>query len=160
MFNTGNARREAVATIIKDELGQIGFDVDVQSLDFNVMNDKMNAETFDAVVVNRGSAYDDSIDWSFLFDPAQDVIGTASNVGSYNNPELLKVMKAAAAVPDCDPKKTADLYKQYQKILQDDQPYIWLYVIDNMEAWSSKISGVNVFPTNSGYTDTWKVNAK
>lgn len=160
MYNTGNKRREAVSTIIKDELSQIGFEVDVQSIDFNVMNDNLNKETFDAAVVSRGSAYDDSIDWSFLFDPAQDVVGTASNVGSYNNPELLKVMKAAASVPDCDAKKTAELYAQFQKILQDDQPYIWLYVQENMEAWNANVGGINTFPTSSGYTDTWRVTAK
>lgn len=156
----GNVRRTAVATVVKDELKKIGFDVDVQTLDFNKMIDELQAQTFDAVVSARGSAYDDSIDWTFLFDPATDIVKTGINNGSYINPKLTDLMKQASSVPGCDQKKTMELYSQIEKILQDDQPYIWLYSQDYLYAWRTNIEGVKPFELSVGYTDQWKVNAK
>jgi ABC-type transport system substrate-binding protein len=115
------------------------------------------AQTFDAVISARGSAYDNSIDWSFLFDPKGDVPVSGQNNGSYLNPDLYAKMQEVAAVKGCDEATTKKLWSEIQKTLQDDQPYIWLYAQDYMYAYSSKITGVNPFELSLGYTDTWKV---
>jgi peptide/nickel transport system substrate-binding protein len=156
----GNVRRTAVATVIKDQLSRIGFNIDIQPMDFNVMIDRMRAQDFDAAVAARGSAYDDSIDWTFLFDPATDKVGAEGNQGSYINPELTALMKQASAVPGCDPKKAKELYDKIQQTLQDDLPYIFLYAQDYMYAWRTNIENVKPFKLSVGYTDQWKVNAK
>jgi peptide/nickel transport system substrate-binding protein len=153
----GNVRRTAVANVAKDQLKKIGFDVVVETKDFNKMLDDLDAQTFDAVISARGSVYDNSIDWTFLFDPATDVVGTGSNTGSYINPKVTELMKEVSAVKGCDEKRTAELWKEIQKTLQDDQPYIFLYTQDYMFAWNSKIEGVKPFELSFGYTDTWKV---
>lgn len=153
----GNVRRTAVATVVKDELKAIGFDVELETIDFNKMIDMQQAQTFDAVISARGSAYDNSIDWSFLFDPKGDVPVSGSNNGSYINPELYAKMQEVAAVKGCDEATTRKLWNEIQKTLQDDQPYIWLYAQDYMYAWNSKVLGVSPFELSIGYTDTWKV---
>lgn len=156
----GNVRRTAVATVIKDELKAIGFDVEVETIDFNKMIDMQDAQTFDAVIAARGSAYDNRFDWSFLFDPATDIPKSGSNNGSYINQALTDKMREVAAVKGCDEKRTVELWKDIQKTLQDDQPYIWLYSQDYLYAWRSSVSGVKPFSLSVGYTDTWKVTTK
>jgi len=156
MTIAGNARRGAVAQIIKDELKDIGFDVDVQSIDFNAMIDQQNAQTFDAAIAARGSVTDNSIDWSFLFDPNRDIPGQDGNAGSYINPQLTKDMQEVSAVKGCDEKRTTELWKSIQKTLQDDQPYIFLYTQDYMYAYRG-LEGVNPTEYTIGYTDTWKL---
>jgi peptide/nickel transport system substrate-binding protein len=157
--NQGNKRRADTAEAIKDQLRQIGFDVDHQTIDFNVMIKEQGAQTFDAVIAARGSVYDNSVDWSFLFDPAQDIPGKNGNDSSYINPDLTKMMKDVVAIPGCDQAKAKAMWKTILKTLQDDNPYIWLYTQEYMYAYQG-ITGVNPTDLSLGYTDTWKLATK
>ena len=54
------------------------------------------------------------------------------NYGSYTNSDVEKLMNQALTLPGCDGNARADIYRNIQGILQDDQPYIWLYATQDM----------------------------
>ena len=156
--NEGNTRRTAIGTLVQDELAQIGIKVDFQTIDFNTLLDIMNSQTFDAIILGWRNGYPDDPDVTQLFTPASDVVGSGSDFTSYNNPEFNALNNQAKTVPGCATDDRAPLYKQMQKILQDDVPYVWLFAQNGEYDAGASVEGFDPRPSNLLWNvDTWTV---
>ncbi len=156
--NEGNARRTAAGQVFQDNMKQLGIVVDFQPIDFNTLIAKQNAQTFDATLLGWRNGYPDDPDQATLFTPVGDIVNSGQNFVSYNNPEFTKLEADALHLKGCDPKARAELYKKAQKILQDDQPYMFLYVINGEYAANKSIEGFNPYPSNLFWNvDQWVV---
>jgi peptide/nickel transport system substrate-binding protein len=159
--NEGNSRRKAIGTIMQDNLKQIGVQVDFQTIDFNTLLDKMNAQDYDAFILGWRNGFPDDPDQTNIFTPLGDVVGSGNNTSSYDNPEVTKLMAEALRVPGCDTAARAAIYHKIQKILQDDQPYMFLFVQNGMYAASSTVEGFSPLPSQLYWNvDTWTVRSK
>ena len=67
----------------------------------------------------------------------------------YCNPDYDKIMKASRE--EQDPQKRLALLKQASQIVWDDAPWLWLHVEKFVIAYSSKIKGMVVTPTEKFY---------
>ena len=67
----------------------------------------------------------------------------------YCNPEYDKIMKSSRE--EQDPQKRLALLKQASEIVWDDAPWLWLHVEKFVIAYSSKIKGMVVTPTEKFY---------
>jgi len=67
----------------------------------------------------------------------------------YCNPEYDKIMKTSRE--EQDPQKRLALLKQASEIVWDDAPWLWLHVEKFVIAYSSKIKGMVVTPTEKFY---------
>jgi ABC-type transport system substrate-binding protein len=67
----------------------------------------------------------------------------------YCNPEYDRIMKASRQ--EQDPQKRLALLKQASEIVWDDAPWMWLHVEKFVIAYSSKIKGMVVTPTEKFY---------
>jgi len=161
LTNQGNTRRTALGTIVKDELKQIGIDVDFQTIDFNVLIDRQNAQTFDAVILGWRNGFPDDPDVTQLFTSAGDKVGSGSNFTSYYNPKLEELNAQAKSLKGCKQDDRAQLYHQMEKIFQDDMPYIPMYVINGQYAARSTVDGFDPYANQMYWNvDTWTVKAK
>jgi peptide/nickel transport system substrate-binding protein len=125
--NTGNDSSETIGTLLKEQWGAVGFNVDFQMIDFNILLDEFVGQTYDATMLFWGFSFPDSPDdASANFAPQNDVPGSGFNVSSYNNPRVTEILEEANSVPDCDQETRAALYKEMFQILRDDVPWIWL----------------------------------
>jgi|FLYN01.1.fsa_nt_gi peptide/nickel transport system substrate-binding protein len=144
LTNAGNNVREAVGTIVQDQLAQIGIAVDFQAIDFNVLVDNFVGQTYDAVILGWGFSFPDNPDDpSANFTPQNDIVGGGFNATSYNNPEVTRLLEEARTVPGCAPEDRAPLYAQVQQILHEEVPWIWLFQDNimwvaqpNLQNWS------------------------
>lgn len=91
------------------------------------------SQSFDAYLARvGGSAYEDADpDRTLLLTPAgdfplsSDIVGSPFlNYGSYNNPEVTDLLAQARTLPGCDLAGRAALYRQVERILQQDLPFI------------------------------------
>ncbi len=141
--NQGNTRREAIGVVIQDQLYDLGITVDFQAIDFQTLLDTtFGAQTFDAYILGWRNGFPDDPDQLQLFSPSgDDPTNQGSNSMSYNNPALTDLMVQAATVPGCDVAQRTQLYYQIQKILQDDQPYVYLFVQNGMYAANTDVVG-------------------
>lgn len=156
--NEGNSRRTAVGTIVQDQLGQVGIDVDFQTIDFNTLLEVMDGQTFDAFILGWRQGYPDDPDLTQLFTPVSDAVGGGSNFTSYNNPEVTELNAQAKAVPGCEPEDRTPLYHEIQEIMQQDLPYVPLYSINGMYAARSNVQGFAPEPSQLYWNvDTWNV---
>jgi peptide/nickel transport system substrate-binding protein len=67
----------------------------------------------------------------------------------YCNPEYDRIMKASRE--EQNPEKRLELLKQASEIVWDDAPWMWLHVEKFVIAYSSKIKGMVVTPTEKFY---------
>lgn len=154
--NAGNTRREAIGVIIQDQLYELGINVNFQSIDFQTLIDEtFGAQTFDAFILGWRESFPSDPDQIQLFSPSNDdPANQGSNASSYNNPALTQLAIDANSVPGCDPAARAEIYAQIQQILQDDQPYLWLFVQNLMYAAGPDVEGFDAQPN----LPLWNVN--
>jgi peptide/nickel transport system substrate-binding protein len=145
--NAGNQVRESVATIVQDQLSQIGIAVDFQAIDFNVVIDNFVGQTFDAVILGWGFSFPDNPDDPTAnFDPANDIVGSGFNATSYNNPEVTDLLAQARSLPGCNPEERLPLYSRVQEILYDEQPWIWFFQPNVMWVAQANVANWSPFP--------------
>jgi len=159
--NEGNTRRTAIGTVIQDQLSQIGIQVDFQTIDFNVLVDVLQQQTFDAVILGWRNGYPDDPDATQLFTSAGDIPGSGSNFTSFYNErfeELNAAANDATQTNGCDPDARAEYYYEAQEIMLDEMPYLWLFTQDGMYAAASTVSGFSPYPAQPYWNiNTWSV---
>jgi len=148
LTNEGNTRRGQIAELVQQQLAQIGIEVQVSAIDFNQLLELQDSQTFDAIVLGWRNAYPDDPDWTGLFTTDGDVVGSGFNSMSYSNPEVDRLFKEALNVPGCAPEDRAPIYYEIQKILQDDQAYVWLFTQNGFYAANNNITNWSPQPNN------------
>ncbi|MBK8025909.1 MAG: hypothetical protein IPK19_32115 [Chloroflexi bacterium] len=157
--NQGNTRREAIGTLVQDQLAQVGIRVDFQTIDFNTLLDIMDSQTFDTIILGWRNGYPDDPDATQLFTPASDIIGSGSNFTSFNNERFTELNQLAKNVPGCDPAERAAYYYEMQEIMQEELPYLWLFTQDGMYAASADLTGFDPRPSQMLWNiDTWALS--
>ena len=148
--NAGNEVREMMGALIRDQLGEVGIEVELITVEWNAFLDVLFGQTFDMVLVswsNLGVNPDDARFWS----AQSDVPGRGSNFGSYYSPDVEAKLAQAKSVPRCDLDTRARLYRQIQAQLHEDQPYCWLDVPRRLIAINKRVGGVNPGPWGMWY---------
>lgn len=128
------------ATMIKQQLAQIGINCEVQALDSGVFFDNLNSGNFDMCVCG----------WSGFVDADEylyDIFTTsgAYNQQNYSNPEFDTLVEKARVTTDEDTRN--DLYRQAQQILADDAPMAFLYMNNYTVAVRDGVTGFEPMAT-------------
>jgi peptide/nickel transport system substrate-binding protein len=148
--NQGNTRRNAIGQITQDQWGAVGIEVEFQTIDFNVLLELIDKQTFDAYIIGWQNGYPFRADQTQLFSTTGDTFG-GSNAGSYINPEIDTLFEQAVTVPGCDTEARKAIYSQIQHILHEDAPYVFLYSVDGLYAWQPEVANVDPYPANIYY---------
>jgi peptide/nickel transport system substrate-binding protein len=125
LTNAGNTLREDLGALTQDQLGQVGFDINFEAIDFGVMVERMLGQQFDMVIIGwtgTGSDPNDETLWATRFDTP----GSGFNFVSYHNPEIDELLTQAVTVPGCATEERAPFYQQIQQIIHDDLPYVMI----------------------------------
>ncbi len=156
--NEGNGRREAIGTVIQDQLSQVGIQVDFQTIDFNTLLDIMDSQTFNSFILGWRNGWPDDPDATQLFTVASDVVGSGSNMTSWNNAEFADLNLQAKTLEGCDQTERAALYYRMQEIFQQDLPYVPLNVQNGMYAAGAGVEGFGPYPSLLYWNvDSWNV---
>ncbi|HUO14304.1 MAG TPA: ABC transporter substrate-binding protein [Verrucomicrobiae bacterium] len=143
--NAGNKYRERMATMIQEDLGKIGVHVNVVTLDFPSLIERMT-QTFDyeAILLGLTNVGLDPIDqmnvWlsssdNHQWNPSEKAPETAWEA------EIDKLMRVQAS--SADPKKRKEAFDRVQEIAVDEQPFIYLVNRNALSAVSASVQGAN-----------------
>ena len=141
-FNSGNTIRKSVALALQDELKKHGIAATVRELDWTIFLDDVANHKFDAVIlgwamsVNEPDAYQ-------VWHSSQSA-NRGSNHISYKNPRVDKILEEYRR--EFDAKKRIELYREFQRILNDEQPYTFLFIRKSVAAVQRRFRGVEVLP--------------
>jgi peptide/nickel transport system substrate-binding protein len=139
--NAGNEVRESIGLIVQDQLGDLGFEIAFEAMEWNAFVETLLGQTFDMCIVgwtNMGSDPDDE----GTFASQHDLPGAAFNFVSYYNPEVDSLLKEAKTMPGCAAEDRGPLYKQVQAIMYEDQPYTFLYVPRDILVYNERVGGM------------------
>lgn len=122
--NNANEERKDIATLVQSDLKRIGIVVDVQMFEWAVYISRyINKKDFDATVLGWSMGYD--YDQYQIWHSSQTNPGQLNFV-SYKNPEVDRLLVAARS--EFDTEKVKATCWQLQKIIYDDQPYLFVEV--------------------------------
>lgn len=141
--NAGNKRREGAAVIIQQYLKEVGVEVKTRFVDFPVLLKDVDSGNFDAYLAG----------WSLGPDPHADTIfktgGSQNDIG-YSNKAVDELFDRAAATTDREERKR--YYGEIQRLLAEDQPYMWLAFMNNTVGYNTAVKGkITDSPLTAGH---------
>ena len=142
--------QQNAAQIIKQQLQKINIDVEIRSLESSVFFNKLGNQNFDMTVIG----------WVGFVDPDEFLYnifhtGEKWNQQAYSNPEVDKLLEKGRTTIDREKRKK--IYKEAQKLMNQDAPMVFLYANSQTSAYLEKVKGFDVHPTVSTISlqDTW-----
>ena len=127
----------AGAQVIAAQLGEVGIEVEIETLDFATWLDRQGQGDFDAFMLG----------WLGNLDPAayyqeQHQTDAANNYQGYSNPQVDQLLQQGATETDEAARK--QVYDQAAQIIVDDVSYLYLYNPDVVQAWAPGLSGYQI----------------
>ena len=142
-FQISNAspQLQQTAELIKDQIKEVGLDMEIQLIEFATVVANGQSGNFQALGLGwSGDVDPDTLASLFL-------TGAGFNFAKYSTPEMDKLLNDGRQTVDRN--KRADIYKQAQKLLFQDQPFIVYY---NPPQISTTRKNVQNYPqTYNGY---------
>jgi peptide/nickel transport system substrate-binding protein len=150
-INAGNAVRESVALVLMDELKKHGIAASVRQLDWTIFLNDVKNHQFDAVVLGWQMSTTEADAYQVWH--SSQAANKGSNAISYKNARVDELLEQYRR--EFDEQKRIQLYKEFQQILHDEQPYTFLYVSKRVSAVHRRFEGVKVFPDGLRPIDWW-----
>ncbi|HLV88896.1 MAG TPA: ABC transporter substrate-binding protein [Candidatus Sulfotelmatobacter sp.] len=143
--NAGSKARERMATMIQEDLDKIGIKVNVVTLDFPSLIERMT-QTFDYEAILLGLT-------NVGLDPNEQMnVWLSSSENHQWNPqekqpetpweaEIDQLMRAQAS--SADPKKRKESFDRVQQIIVEQAPFIYLIIRNSLSAVGPDVHGAN-----------------
>ncbi|MBN1278411.1 MAG: peptide-binding protein [Chlorobiaceae bacterium] len=148
----GNPRRNYAATIIQQNLRDIGIDCRLRFDESLIFNKNQNEYRYDAALSGLAA---ETLPFQLII-WGSDFTNRSFNSSAFRNAELDRVIAELSS--PLDNNRQAVLWKTYQKILNDEQPRTFLYYYDELEGFGNRLENieVNLISTlNNAYA--WKL---
>jgi peptide/nickel transport system substrate-binding protein len=125
--------RQLEAQAIAEQLKDIGIQTEARVWEKVVLREQVKSGDRHAYLTDWGSAYFDP------FDLAQPKLTTGGrgNFSFYANPEVDRLLKKAASITD--PEKRREAYYEVQKIIHEEAPWVFGYILPNIEASTENV---------------------
>ncbi|MBI3063027.1 MAG: hypothetical protein HYY83_13740 [Deltaproteobacteria bacterium] len=150
-FNSGNTTRKSVALTLQDELKKHGIAATVRELDWTIFLDDVKNHKFDAVIL--GWAMGVSEPDAYQVWHSSQAANKGSNHINYRNPRVDRILEEYRR--EFDANRRIELYREFQKILNDEQPYTFLFVGKWVSAVQRRFRSVEVLPGGLRPIEWW-----
>ena len=134
----GNPRRNYAATIIQQNLREIGIACELKIDEKLVFNKNQNEFRYDAALSGLAA---ETLPFQLII-WGSDFENRPFNSSAFQN-EALDSVTSRLSTPLPESESLA-LWKQYQKILHEEQPRTFLYYYDELEVFNKRVKNVEV----------------
>lgn len=136
-YSAGHDRREQTGVIVQQQLSQVGVQVVLAPLEKNALYEKLGQRDYEAVIAgwSAGLFIDPSHYWHSGEDRPYNHVG-------YANPEVDRLI--AEGLSSSDPAVSNARWREMQRLIYADQPYCFLYWIDEVVALHERFRGTSV----------------
>ncbi|MFV0551913.1 MAG: ABC transporter substrate-binding protein, partial [Anaerorhabdus sp.] len=149
-INQANEVRKDIATLVQDNLRDIGVDVKIEIYEWSVFITRfINKLEFQATVLGWSTGVD--FDAFQVWHSSQSNPGQLNFVG-YNNPQVDTLLERIRQ--QYDPEKIRTMAGQIQDLIFADQPYLFLFVPDSTSVIWKNALRVCRPDGNGGFIDT------
>jgi peptide/nickel transport system substrate-binding protein len=150
MITAGSPTTQQSAELLKDQVKDAGFTLNIQAIDFPTLLTNLTKRTFQAGLSG----------WSGRLDPDGNTYiqfrsDSPNNYATYSNPAIDKALDDARR--SFDQNQRAPLYKQVNKLAAEDAPYIFLYHDVTGQYSTAKVRHFTAVPDAVyRFFDVWK----
>jgi peptide/nickel transport system substrate-binding protein len=149
LLGANNPEAEQMATVYKEELKKAGIDMTIRSLEWATFIDSIQKRQFDACMLG----------WSL--DPEQDPYqiwhssqaDKGSNYPGFKNAEADKIIEDARK--EFDHAKRAEMYHRLSEIIDEEQPYTYLFCTKARAAIDKRFRNVQAYPLGFDALEWW-----
>jgi len=136
----GSETGEKIATILKEELDNVGIHMDIRKTEWAVFTSRLMDRNFDAVTLawSMGVESDPYQIWSST------QAESGSNFVGFKNEEADKLIEEART--EFDREKRKKLYNKFAEIVHEEQPYTFLFCKKSTVAVNKRFENVVVYP--------------
>ncbi len=132
----GSPFGRSIGLILREDLAKVGIDMKIRQLEWATMLKLLSGRTFDAALLS----------WSMplVQDPYQLWHSTQAEKGSnfvgFRDAEADQLMEEARLEFDAD--RRARIYKRFQRIIHEEQPYTFLFTLPSLTAVAARFGNV------------------
>jgi peptide/nickel transport system substrate-binding protein len=130
-----------IAAVFAQDLKKIGVSMKTQVLEWAAFQKKIRSHDFQAEIAGWGTGTDPDSGWNLW---RTEEYENGRNYGGYSNAQVDKLFEQGRA--EFDPEKRAMVYQEIQKVIYEDQPYIFLFNSQTLWAVHKRIRGVQFSP--------------
>ena len=154
LVNSGNQLRKDIALTLQSALEDLGIDCQVRELDWSIFLERVKDKDFAAVTLgwSGGTGLRFPPDSYQIWHSSQ-IEGNGSNFVSFRNEESDGILEVYRT--DFDMDSRIELYRRFQEILHEEQPYTFLWKSRVVSAYSRRFHGVNWYPAGAVNQEWW-----
>ena len=142
LTNQGNDERKRIAELVQAALAEIGVDVRIRVIEWAaLLKEHIRKRHFEALVMGWGIGADP--DQYVVWHSSQQAPEQLNHIG-YANPEVDALLEKGRA--SCVQQERVATYHRLQEVLAEDQPLVFLYFRDALQAVSSRVHGIDPGP--------------
>lgn len=147
--NTGNPVREYSATVIKNNLKEIGVDAEVLFVEKNELVDGLISRKYDAWISGWSIEIPLNLESYWTSDPQKSML----NFVNFSNEELEKIFSKLKTAVNTDEKVA--LYKNLSEIFIKEEPVTFLFWTNNIIVCNKRIKNL-IFSPLGLFTNAWE----
>jgi len=150
LIPSGRRFAERLSTILKEDLSKVGIDMQIRRIEWAVFIKNLDERDFDAVTLS----------WTFGLDqdPYQVWHSSQAEKGSnfvgFKNARVDELIEAGRTEFDRD--KRSAMNKEIHRIIDEEQPYTFMFASPALVALHKRFTNVKVYPTGMD-TLEWKI---
>ncbi len=146
--------RVDICSSLRESLSQIGIVCNVKPTEFTVMQQLAQDRKFQAMFGGWGTGTDPSTTENLW------KTGESRNYTNFSNAKVDELF--AKALKEMKQEKRAEIYREIDEILWEEQPYTWLYYRSSFYAFNKKLRGYMFSPRgpyhySPGFGSIWSV---
>ena len=150
-FNSGNDIRKSVALTLQDELKKHGIEVTVRQLDWTIYLDDVRNHKFDAMILGWAMPLTEPDGYQVWH--SSQAQNKGSNAISFKNERADQLLEENRRT--FDPQKRIELYREFQQILNVEQPYTFLFIQKSVLAVDKRFHNVTLYPGGPRPLEWW-----
>jgi peptide/nickel transport system substrate-binding protein len=142
---------KSILLVLQEELRRHGIVASVRELDWTIFLDDVKNHRFDAVTLAWSMPPSEPDEYQVWH--SSQAANKGSNAISYKNPRVDKILEEYRR--EFDEKKRIELYREFQRILNEEQPYTFLFARKSVTAVQRRFHGVKVYPAGLRPLEWW-----
>jgi peptide/nickel transport system substrate-binding protein len=150
-INSGNDVRKSVALVLQNELNKRGVAATVREVDWTIFLDDVKNHNFDAVILGWSMSVSEGDSYQVWH--SSQAANKGSNHVSYKNSRVDKILEDYRR--EFDHKKRVEMSKEFQRILNDEQPYTFLFARKAVTAVERRFRGIEVLAAGLRPLEWW-----
>ena len=135
-----------LAAVLQQQLKEVGIKMNIRSNEFATFFADVLKGNFQAYSLRWIGANNDPDMFNLVFHSAM-FPPNGSNRGRYSNPVVDQLIDIGRRESDMDKRKEA--YREIQKIVAHDLPYVSLWYMDTVAVFNKRVQGVKLHPAGS-----------